>query len=352
MKRHGNLWPKVCDLENIRAAHHSARKGKAHYTEVRWVNANEEQALRAIQRSLLDKTFTTSPYEVEERFDGRKMRTIHKLPYYPDRVVQHALVNVCAPVWEASFIRDTFQSIKGRGTHDARKRVEGAVVRGNPGLYALKFDIQKYYPNVDNAVLKSEVRRKIKCSDTLWLIDNIIDSNPGLPIGNYTSQYLGNVYLSAFDWWVKQEVKPIAYFRYCDDLVLIAFSSAEAHHYRQEVFDQLEKKYSLTIKPDWQVFPVDARGLDFVGFVFTSTKTKLRKGIARGVIKKAKSIRRSSHFMTPYQIANGAGSYWGWCKHGGGKSLWHNVMTCDIKDKIGVSKLAIKGMQNARKLNR
>jgi len=350
MKRYGNLWHKVCDLENLRAAHHSARKGKAYYTEVLWVNANEDKALRTLQKSLLDKTFNTSPYEVEERFDGRKMRTIHKLPYYPDRIVQHALVNVCAPVWESSFIRDTFQSIKGRGTHDARKRVESAV-RGVPGLYALKFDIRKYYPNVGNEILKIEVRRKIKCPNTLWLIDNIIDSNQGLPIGNYTSQYLGNVYLSDLDWWVKQEVRPVAYFRYCDDLVVLTNSAQEAHDVRRRVFDKLQEDYKLSIKSNWQVFPVDARGLDFVGFVFTSKRTKLRKNIAKGVSQKAKAIRKSSHQMTPYQIANGAGSYWGWCKHGGGKSLWHNVMTCDIKDKIGVSKLTIKEMQNARKLN-
>jgi len=347
MKRHGNLWQQVCDLDNIRAAHHFARKGKAHYTEVKWVNANEEKVLRQIQDSLLNKTFTTSNYGVEDRFDGRKMRTIHKLPYYPDRIVQHALVNVCEPIWKASFIRDTFQSITGRGTHDARKRVE-SVVRGNSGLYALKFDIQKYYPNVDNAVLKNEVRRKIKCSDTLWLINNIIDSNQGLPIGNYTSQYFGNIYLSAFDWWVKQQVKPIAYFRYCDDLVLIASSSAEAHRYRQEVFNQLEKKYNLTIKPDWQVFPVDDRGLDFVGFVFTSKKTRLRKSIAKGVKRKAKDIRRKQASMAPYEIANGAGSYWGWCKHGGGKSLWHNVMASDIKAAIRRSKIAIKETQRCK----
>lgn len=349
MKRHGDLWEKVCDLENIRAAHHAARRGKAHYAEVKWVNANEEKALNAIQAMLLNKTFSTSPYEVEDRFDGRKMRTIHKLPYYPDRIVQHALINICGPIWKKSFIRDTFQSITGRGTHDARKRVE-SVVRSNPHLYALKFDIKKYYPSVDNTVLKHVVRHKIKCPDTLWLIDNIVNSNKGLPIGNYTSQYLGNVYLSSFDWWVKQEVRPVAYFRYCDDVVLLAHSAHDMHRMRQHVFDRLFSMYSLSVKADWQVFPIDSRGLDFVGFVFTSKNTWLRKGIAKGVARKAKAIRKSSRYMTPYQIANGAGSYWGWCKHGGGKSFWHNVMNRDIKDKIVASKAAIKEMQNARNL--
>lgn len=215
-------------------------------------------------------------------------------------------------------------------------------MRGNPGLYALKFDIQKYYPSVNNEILKREVRRKIKCPDTLWLIDNIIDSNHGLPIGNYTSQYFGNVYLSAFDWWVKQDLQPVGYLRYCDDLVLLARTPAEAHGYRVQVFDRLHKDYGLTIKTDWQVFPVDDRGLDFVGFVFRSSETRLRKGIARGVRDKARAIRRNPWAMTPYQIANGAGSYWGWCKHGGGKSLWAKTMTSDIVSHIKAANAQIK----------
>ena len=349
MKRHGNLWPLVCDIDNIKAAHYTARKGKAHYTEVKWVNANEHRALKQIQQMLLNKSFCTSEYEVEDRFDGRKVRTIYKLPYYPDRIIQHALVQVCEPIWKSSFIRDTFQSVVGRGTHDARKRVEKHVI-GNPGLYALKFDVQKYYPSVNNSILKQQVRRKIKCSDSLWLIDNIIDSNQGLPIGNYTSQYFGNVYLSTFDWWVKQEVCPKAYFRYCDDLVLLADSSSEAHWYRELVFKKLSKDYALSIKPDWQVFPVDDRGLDFVGFVVTSTKTRIRKSIAKGVHKKAKSIRKNDQQMTPYQVANGAGSYWGWCKNGGGRGFWYKEMKPDIRRKVDNSKASIKEMQNASKL--
>lgn len=344
MKRHGNLWEKICDLENIKTAHYSARKGKSHYTEVKWVNDNKEHALLKIRESLLNKTFNTSKYQIEERFDGRKNRTIYKLPYYPDRIVQHALVNVCESIWKSSFIRDTFQSIKGRGTHDARKRVE-SFIRGKHNLYVLKFDIKKYYPSVNNEVLKQEVRRKIKCKNTLWLIDNIIDSTQGLPIGNYTSQYFGNIYLSAFDWWIKQDIKPLCYFRYCDDLVLIFNSSSVAHSYREIIFAKLSNEYNLSVKGDWQVFPLDKRGLDFVGFVFTSKQTKLRSGIKTGLKNKAKNIRKNSASMTAYQIANGAGSYWGWCKHGGGKALWHKNITPDIKKKIILSKLTIKELQ-------
>lgn len=345
MKRAGNLWSKICDRDALRLAHKAARRGKLHYREVRWVDTNEDAAIEAIYLSLANKTYTTSPYEVEERFDGRKMRVIHKLPYYPDRIVQHALVSACEDVWRASFIRDTFQSIAGRGTHDARKRVRAAV-RDNPDLYALKFDIQKYYPSVNNDLLKAKARKTIKCKNTLWLLDNIIDSCEGLPIGNYTSQYLGNVYLSDFDWWVKQSLHPRGYFRYCDDIVVLGNSAQECHAYRNAMFEKLSREYCLSVKRDWQVSPVDARGLDFVGFVFTSRNVKLRRGIANGVRDKARRIKRGG--LSPHKIAGGAGSYWGWCKHGQGRALWAKHMTADALSAINVAKIAIKEQQTCR----
>jgi hypothetical protein len=345
MKRAGDLWSKICDKDAIQAAHRAARKGKAHYREVRWVDANEAAAIDAIYQSLVNKTYTTSPYDVEERFDGRKLRTIHKLPYYPDRIVQHALVSACEDVWRSSFIRDTFQSIVGRGTHDARKRVRSAIY-GNPDLYALKFDIQKYYPSVNSLLMKDKIRRIVKCRDTLWLLDDIIDSCIGLPIGNYTSQYLGNLYLNDFDWWVKQSLQPKNYFRYCDDIVVLGNSAQECHLHRVAMFERLSSQYHLVVKDDWQVFPVDVRGLDFVGFVFTSSDVKLRKGIANGVRDKASKIKSGG--LSACKIAGGAGSYWGWCKHGQGRALWAKHMTSDAISAIESAKAIIKEQQACR----
>lgn len=346
MKRYGSIWQNICNKDALQAAHHAARKGKRGYREVRWVNANEEAAIERLYQSLVDKTYTTSAYEVDDRWDGRKMRTIHKLPYYPDRIVQHALVSACSDIWQRSFIRDTFQSIPGRGTHDARKRVRQAVC-GSSGLYALKFDIKKYYPSVTPALMKEKIRQTIKCKDTLWLADDIVDSCKGLPIGNYTSQFFGNIYLNDFDWWVKQSLKPLGYFRYCDDIVVLGESAEACHAARHQMFKRLNDDYLLEVKSDWQVFPINKRGLDFVGFVFNPTGVKLRKNIARGVAKKALNIRHRSVSMSPYEIANGAGSYWGWCKHGQGRSLWAKHMTSDVRRKIYVAQVVIKEMQNA-----
>ncbi|MGL4520834.1 MAG: RNA-directed DNA polymerase [Phocaeicola sp.] len=174
----------------------------------------------------MTKTFSTSKYVIKKKVEGGKLREIYSLPYFPDRVVQHALLQVIGPRLEKSFIRDTFQSIKGRGTSDARKRVSRFIKINRPTHY-LQLDISKYYPSINNSKLKQKIRSVIKCPDTLHLLDNIISSCEGLPIGNYTSQVLGNYYLTDFDWFIKQQLKVKGYFRYCDDLVFFGTSSKE-----------------------------------------------------------------------------------------------------------------------------
>lgn len=285
MKRHGNLWDKVTDIENIKLAHKNASKGKAHYREVKMVNENPEHYFLEIQKSLMDKTYTTGKYRESKIFDGRKERVVHKLPYFPDRIVHHALLNIVGEIFESSLIRDTFQSLKGRGTRDAMERVR-KFVRGGESKYALKVDIKKYYPSVDNGLLKTCVERKIKCKDTLWLLHDIIDSIEGLPIGNYTSQILGNLYLSSFDWWVKQTLKIKGYFRYCDDIVFFGDDKEALRTLKQSVVKELAI-LRLEIKPDWKISNVLKEGVDFVGYVFSPHTTKLRKGIARNLVKAA-----------------------------------------------------------------
>ena len=318
MKRHGDLWHKIVDIENIKYAHRQARKGKAYYTEVKMVDSDEDKYARQIQDMLVNKTFTTSEYEIEDRFDGRKMRTIYKLPYFPDRIVQHALLNVISDILTNSFIRDTFQSIKGRGTTDAMRRVKKLVRSEDCPKYALKMDVEKYYPSVNNEKLKVIIRRKIKCLDTLWLIDNIIDSMSGLPIGNYTSQHFGNVYLNEIDWKVKQELKPAGYFRYCDDIVLMDNDKEKLKQYKEIIVGWLNA-LDLRIKPSWNVYNIQTQGVDFVGFVFKQSQTKLRKTIASKFKKTCINIRNKSLIKEPLSSLM---AYKGWAKSCNGKKLW------------------------------
>lgn len=310
MKKAGNLWSSLASVENIKQAHAKARKGKLHYKEVQKYDKDVDKYSSEISKLLLDKSFKTSPYLIQELFDGRKNRTVYKLPYFPDRVVHHALMLVVGPLIQKSLIRDTFQSLPNRGTSDAARRVKRLIVEKKP-KYAVKLDIEKYYPSVNNEVLKEKLANKIKCKDTLWLLNEIIDSSKGLPIGNYTSQILGNFYLSSLDWKVKQEIKPLGYFRYCDDLVL--FSNSKK--FLKETFEKLSIETTLLdlkIKPNYQIVNVDKQGIDFVGYVFKSKSTRLRKTIKDSFTASSKGLPALNSLM----------AYKGWVKHSNSKKLW------------------------------
>ena len=318
MKRYGNLWSEITSMDMLRYAHSQAKRGKGHYSAVKRVETDVEGHLERLQKSLLDKTFATGEYQIEDRMEGGKMRRIYKLPYYPDRIVQHALMAVVGPIFRRSLIRDTFQSLPQRGTADARRRVQ-KMMHEDPQRYALKMDIRLYYPTVDNERLKTIIRRKIKCKDTLWLLDNIIDSMHGLPIGNLTSQYLGNVYLYPFDWWVKQTLGVKHYFRYCDDIVFFSNDKKELRTWRRSIEQELNS-LGLYIKPNWQIIDTEKQGVDYVGYVFSPGYTRLRKTIAENFKAHAKKSREKR--LTLQRAAEGLVAYKGWVMRANAKELW------------------------------
>ncbi len=281
MKKHGKLWDAVCSMENIELAHKKASKGKSRYSEVAMVNADKEKYLGKLQEMLLSKTFVNAPYQEMVRFDSGKRRLIKKLPYYPDRIVQHCVAHSCSAVWDKALIRDTFAAIPGRGVHDGVRRIKRALKADVAGTrYCLKIDVAKYYDSVDNEMLKQIVRQKIKDASVLWLLDIVIDSAKGIPIGNYLSQYFGNIYLSPVDHYAKEVLGCHYYYRYCDDIVVFAPSKEYLHNVRSEIDAKFET-LGLTMKSNWQVFPVDVRGVDFLGYRFFHAYTLVRKGIVQ-----------------------------------------------------------------------
>jgi retron-type reverse transcriptase len=309
MKRIGNLYEKIIDKDNLRRAHHNARKRKGHYREVKQVNANEDYYINEIHDMLKNKTFKNAKYKVFQRKSSGKIRTIYKLPYYPDRIIQHAILQVLEPIWKKVLIRETYQSIKGRGVHDAKVRVEKVIRKERPA-YCLKVDIKKFYPSVDNEIMKSIIRRKIKCPETLWILDEIIDSTQGLPIGNYISQYFGNLYLAYFDHWVKEH-HANHYFRYADDIVIFHDSKKHLHAVLNSINLYLHEQLHIGLKENYQVFPVASRGVDFLGYVFHHNYTLVRKSIKENFIRKALKFQKKETEGLKRSLA----SYYGWLVH-------------------------------------
>ena len=228
MKRFGNLYSKIYDIDNLRKAHKNAKKGKGWYEEVKQVEADSETYLKRLQEMLINHTYKTSAYEKFIKRENGKEREIFKLPYFPDRICQWAILQVIEPYLLRNMIPNTYSAIPERGIHKALHDVQKAMWTDVPNCqYCLKLDVRKYYPSINHDILKAKFRRLFKDDELLWLLDEIIDSistanienmrdiwlldedfdsETGIPIGNYLSQYCGNFYLSSFDHWIKEEL--------------------------------------------------------------------------------------------------------------------------------------------------
>lgn len=312
MKRHGNLYEKVWSIDNLRIALQKARKGKKKQRSVRRFMEKEEENLLRLQNMLRDKTYKTSPYTTFTLVQ-EKARFIHRLPFI-DRVCHHAIANIITPIFYPMFTSDTYSCIPGRGIHKASYSLREALKNPNHN-YVLKFDIRKYYPNVKHEILKQLVRRKIKDKDLLWLLDEIIDSAEGLPIGNYLSQIFANLYLNGFDHFLKEQKKISDCYRYMDDVVILGETKSELHILFKEIEFYLQDKLQLQIKPDWRVFPVEL-GTNFVGYVHFKTHVLLRPRIKRRFARMlAKRYRKGS-----------ISAYNGWVSHCNGKHLMKKLL--------------------------
>ncbi|MBS4057751.1 MAG: reverse transcriptase [Bacteroidales bacterium] len=312
MKRYGNLYEKIISLENLRLADERARKGKLKsYGVVRHCR-NADANIYALHESLKTMSYKTGKYHIFNIIaDNNKERTIYRLPYYPDRIVHHAIMNVLEPIWVSTLIKQTYSCVKNRGIHGAFYDVKKALSDKENTVYCLKIDIRKYYPNIDHEILKEIVRQKIKDPQLLNLLDGIIESAPGLPIGNYLSQYMANLYLSNFDHWLKETKSVKYYFRYADDIVVLHSDKAFLQTLLNEMRAYLRDSLKLEIKSNHQVFPLESRGLDFVGYVFRHTHIKLRKSIKQNFARK---VKRAKNF-NPETFKQLFCSYQGWATH-------------------------------------
>lgn len=214
-------------------------------------------------------------------------------------------MNVLEPHFMRWFTTDSYSSIKGRGVHLAANELKQALRNRSETKFCLKLDIRKFYESVNNGILIQKLCRKIKDRKTINLLSNIINSSPGLPIGNYTSQFFANFYLTDFDHWIKEELQVRFYFRYADDIVVLSHSKVRLHHYLKEIKRYLKSKLLLDVKSNYQVFPVEDRGIDFLGYVFRHEYTLIRKSIKERYRKMLRT-RPSRQSIAAYN---------GWLKH-------------------------------------
>lgn len=310
MKRKGNLYQKIISVENLILADVKAQKGKSNQYGVKLHNKNKQTNILKLHKVLKNKYYETSKYDTFKVFEPKE-RDVYRLPYYPDRITHHAIMNILEPIFVGTFTADTYSCIKGRGIHKALNGVKSALEDISGTKYCLKLDIRKFYPSIDHDVLKKLLRKKFKDNDLLWLLDEIISSAKGVPIGNYLSQYFANFYLSYFDHWIKEQKKVKYYFRYADDMVILSDSKEYLHKLLYDIRTYLNNNLKLEVKDNYQIFPVESRGIDFVGYVIYHTHVRLRKRIKQNFAKMLK--RRKND--------NSIASYMGWLKHCDSKHL-------------------------------
>jgi hypothetical protein len=215
-------------------------------------------------------------------------------------VVHHALCNLIEPIFERSFIHDSYANRAGKGTHRALDRCQGFARRYR---YVLQCDVRQFFPAIDHAALRRILWTKVSDSQVRWLIDQILAGGAGvlrdeyemvwfpgddllavhrrrgLPIGNLTSQFWANCYLNPFDHFVKRELRCRAYLRFVDDLLLFSDDKEQLWRWLSALTARLAR-YRLTIHPQAQPRPV-TKGVSFLGFrVFPGhRRLKRRKGI-------------------------------------------------------------------------
>jgi RNA-directed DNA polymerase len=323
MKRYGYLYHKITSFNNLFIASKNAQKSKRFRPQVLAFNHSLEHNLLELQTQLQQKTYQPGEYYNFEIYEP-KPRIISAAPYR-DRIIHHALCQIIQPIFERTFIHHSYANRKDKGTHRALRHYSQCVLKYE---YVLQCDIRRYFPSIHHATLKALIRRKIKCPDTLWLIDRIIDNSPilepscpsspactgsasraqppreipssssptidriGIPIGNLTSQFFANLYLNSLDHHICEQLKPAGYLRYVDDFALFSNDRDFLYTARKAIEQHLATLH-LEIHPiKSQIFKTRT-GCNFVGFRIFPDRIRIRNSNLRRARIRIKHFKES-----------------------------------------------------------
>jgi hypothetical protein len=261
-------YTQVHTWDNLWEAWRKAARGKRGRPPAAAFEYRLADNLLALEEELRGKTYLPGPYS-SFFIHEPKRRLISAAPFR-DRVVHHALCRVIEPLFERSFIQDSYANRVGQGTHRALDRCQAFARRYR---YALQCDVVQFFPAIDHALLRQTLARKLRDPDLLWLVDRILESGVGvlagqydmvyfagddpstgsgqglfavnrprgLPIGNLTSQFWANCYLNPFDHFVKRELRCPAYLRYVDDFVLFGDDRAQLWAWKAAIMERMAR---------------------------------------------------------------------------------------------------------------
>ncbi|MCX6278125.1 MAG: RNA-directed DNA polymerase [Bacteroidetes bacterium] len=275
MKRAGNLYEQIYDMDNLRLAFIKARRGKESKPGVLQYSKNIEKNLLGIRSSLFSGEIEPGEYHFFTIFEPKE-RLICAATFN-DRVLHHAIINVCHPVFEKYQIYDSYATRIGKGQFAA---LELAKVFQKEYRWFCKLDVRKYFDSVGHALLMQLLSRRFKDKRLLSLFETIIHSyhvspGKGLPIGNLTSQYFANFFLAHADHYIKEVLSAPAYIRYMDDMVFWGNSKDELIKTRDAFVGFIQNQLELKVKPS--CLNSSDIGLPFLGYVLFEKLVRLNK---------------------------------------------------------------------------
>lgn len=264
MKRAGHLFERIVERENLRHAFHRAARGKRDRSDARIFAGDLENNLQEIARQLLAGTFPLGRFHQFVIRDPKQR--IITAPCFPERVLHHAIMRVCEPVFERWLIDDTFACRTGKGRDAALLRAKQFAGRF-PAF--LKLDIRKYFDSISHEVLLDRLTRLFKDRRLLHLFERIItsfrsDAGRGLPIGSLVSQHFANFYLGWGDRFVKETLRVRGYVRYMDDMSLWSDSPSRMKAMLAVYKEFFQVELQLDLKPEPYINRT-AHGMDFLG---------------------------------------------------------------------------------------
>lgn len=295
-KRYKHLFDQMISDENIQKAYLNTQKGRLKYHIDSLVFTNDLTFnLKSLKQSILDKSYSPGEYYRFKVYDPKE-RTIDT-PAYADKIVQHMINNILAPIYRNCYIYDSYSCIVGKGTHAAVLKIFQNLKLGQRynDPYVVRVDIRKFFYTINRGILKSIIARKITCSNSLWLINKIIDSSPepiGLPLGCTTSQLFSNIYLNQLDQYIKRKLKAKYYVRYADDMILIVDGKEKAKECLKDIRLFLRDKLNLDVNENKSMCSPLRNGVNMVGFYMKTTHRKLRRRSKKRIKRKIKKMKR------------------------------------------------------------
>lgn len=325
MNKPRDLWQELCTYKNLELAWQKARKHKTLKPYVIEFEKNLEKNLLLLRTELLLHSYRPKPLETFILRDP-KTRKISKSDFR-DRIVHHAICNIIEPIFDKSFIYDSYANRKGKGTLAAIKRFDDFKIKVSRNLtnltkakrikgFVLKADVRHYFNTVDHQILIKIIRSKIRDKRIVWLIRTILSNHKtkelgkGMPLGNLTSQFFANIYLNELDQYVKHILKAKHYIRYVDDFIIMHHSAEQLEYFKEMINCFLKKELVLQLHPDKSKIRPLYAGNDFLGLRIYSyhrllKKKNLRKFRKKIVIMHSKYKSKQISFDEVYDFLEG-----------------------------------------------